>query len=300
VETPPAGFSRPTLVWTGSIEDAVPACPASTPNIAYKGFADGFYGAPAVCPPCVCDPPPATCNPSSTMQARQALFCQGPSVSVSPGAQPWNGACSAQNALNADALCGSFPCVSSVEVAPPEVQAGGSDCTPHASAPPDIPPIVADRVVACEGDAPIDCTTDGFICAPTPPAGFQTCIHAPIDVAGKCPYSFPIQLIATEQIGDGRACSECNCGKLQGASCTVEVSLYGDSTCSTTPIGTAEVKTGEYGCINVDTGAAVVGKKAKVTSVDPGHCIASGGLPEGSLYNATLKEVFCCRMPGPI
>ncbi|WP_437986927.1 hypothetical protein [Sorangium sp. So ce117] len=298
----PLGWFGPALLWFGP-RDQVPDCPAAAPNIGYEGFAD-LAPTPLACAACLCDPPDAA---TASCQlplgwSTHASACPGdPGGVTTPFAAPdgWDGACTAVNAIPAGQDCGGKPCVQSVSIEAPIVTATGA-CTPRVDEPP--PPALLDpwqtRALACVPGAYTECLGDRSTCMPSPdqpgvppPGGFLTCIFHEGDVTCEEPYLDRHVFYGGAE--DTRGCSECGCGELEGASCTVMASVYSDGACGEALASIIVSSTTPF-CGVTPPGVALGSKSAEVVAVDPGGCAPSGGEPTGELLPAE-PSTFCCR-----
>ncbi|WP_437300552.1 hypothetical protein [Sorangium sp. So ce426] len=299
----PLGWFGPALLWFGP-RDQVPDCPAAAPNIGYEGFAD-LAPAPLACAACLCDPPDAataSCQLPLGWSVHASSTCPGdPGGVTTPFAAPdgWDGACTAANAIPAGQDCGGRPCVQSVSIEAPIVTATGA-CTPRVDEPP--PPALLDpwqtRALACVPGAYTECVGDRSTCMPSPdqpgvppPGGFLTCIFHEGDVTCAEPYL--VRHVFYGGAEDTRGCSECGCGELEGASCTVMASVYSDGACGEALASIVVSSTTPF-CGVTPPGVALGSKSAEVVAVDPGGCAPSGGEPTGELMPAE-PSTFCCQ-----
>ncbi|WP_437716480.1 hypothetical protein WMF45_08670 [Sorangium sp. So ce448] len=301
----PLGWFGPALLWFGP-RDQVPDCPADAPNVGYEGFAD-LAPAPLACAACLCDPPEAaaaSCQLPLGWSAHTSTTCSGDPGSVAtafaaPGG--WDGACTAANAIPAGQNCGGQPCVKSISIdAPAVLVTATATCTPRVDEPP--PPALLDpwltRALACVPGAYTECLGDRSTCMPSPeqpgvppPGGFLTCIFHEGDVTCEEPYLDRHVFYGGAE--DRRGCSECGCGELEGASCTIMASVYSDGACAEQVASTLVSSRAPF-CGVTPPGIALGSKSAEVVAVDPGGCAPSGGEPTGELLPAE-PSTFCCQ-----
>ncbi|WP_437550944.1 hypothetical protein WME97_08290 [Sorangium sp. So ce367] len=301
----PLGWFGPALLWFGP-RDQVPACPAAAPNVGYEGFAD-LAPAPLACASCLCDPPEAataSCQLPLDWSAHTSTTCSGDPGRVettfaAPGG--WDGACTAENAIPAGQDCGGQPCVKSISIdAPAVLVTATAACTPRVDEPP--PPALLDpwltRALACVPGAYTECLGDRSTCMPSPeqpgvppPGGFLTCIFHEGDV--RCEEPYLDRHVFYGGAEDGRGCSECGCGELEGASCTIMASVYSDGACGEQVASTLVSSMAPF-CGVTPPGIALGSKSAEVVAVDPGGCAPSGGEPLGELLPAE-PSTFCCQ-----
>jgi hypothetical protein len=212
----------------------------------------------------------------------------------------WDGSCTTDHAITGGKMCGNTPCVQSLSVDPMLV-VEQTACTKV-----DPPPA---RVT---GDHPwqtfglgcnvsdSECIRPGDRCVPSAP-GFRICIHklGEEGVFGgdlECPEPFTEKTIFYEHYDDKRSCSECSCGPPVGSTCTSQVSVYSNDTCSGAPL--LELTHDEKmilpeKCIDLSPGVALGSKKASPPIYTPGKCEPSGGEPIGTVERTNAHTVCC-------
>ncbi|MGK3965060.1 hypothetical protein WMF38_12860 [Sorangium sp. So ce118] len=298
----PLGWFGPALLWYGP-PDQAPDCPAAAPNATYEGFAD-LAPAPFACAACLCDPPDAaaaSCQLPVGWSAHAATCAATvPDTVETAFAAPeaWDGACTAENAIPAGQDCGGQPCVQSLSIDAPAVTVTAA-CTARVDEPP--PPARLDpwqtRALACVPGAYTECPGDRSTCMPSPgqpgvppPGGFLTCVFHEGDVTCEEPYLD--RHVFYDGADDTRGCSECACGELEGASCTIMASVYSDGACADQVASTLISSMAPF-CGVTPPGVGLGSKSAEVVAVDPGACAPSGGEPIGELLPAA-PSTFCC------
>jgi hypothetical protein len=294
------GWTRPSLVWVGAKEDA-PECPQEAPMHEFDGYS-GLVVEPPHCAPCECEPPEVACALPSRMTTSTAA-CPGEapgSTHVSFDApDAWDGSCSADYAVAPGALCNGEPCVASLTAEPPLAISTGC----RVKSPPPSEPVKStwtSSVLACTGTYVAQCPSLAEICGPKPPAsppdGFDLCVYQD-GVIEECPSGWGRRSVYYSAEYEGRggdwACSACDCSVAIGASCTIAVSVFSDSACSS--LLDFHVVSSDDGplCRDVSSGVGLGSKSAELISSKPGACTPSGGevLGDPALVGATT---FCC------
>lgn len=293
---PPLGWSDPALLWIGAEIDA-PDCPDVAPVIGYEGHAD--LDAPNTCGACSCEPPAGSCGLPETITANAATCAN--TNAITPRTPwdppvPWDGTCTADDAVPANKLCMGVKCVQSVTIGPLTL-------TEDACAPASQPvPLKATAVWgtygrACIGSTTGGCEDHGTTCAAVPEVasgGFLTCIFHEGDV--ECPEgsSYADKHVLYGGLDDTRACSPCGCGAPVGSKCEALVSVYADGACGA-ELGAVTVTTEapEPPCLPVPAGSPLGSKSAGPATYTPGACQASGGEPMGAA-EPSGAATFCC------
>jgi hypothetical protein len=280
----------------------VPLCPGFAHVEGFTGYADPQVE-PAHCPTCDCSP--AACALPEEIHA-SAASCAGAEGAVStpfdapPG---WEGTCTTENAVPAGKLCGGVPCAQSVTVAPVTVE----PCKPVTKGAVEGPgvfpaPVWGAAVRECLIDVDTQgggCGT-GEWCAPVPPEGFQLCLYVKgDDPSYACREPFTERHVVFEGFGpDTRACSPCECGEPEGASCTAYVSIFSDGGCGD-PLDAVTVAQAGPVCVDVPPGLGLASKAAQWKTAKPGTCAHSGGAASGEVAPVGAITLCCQPAPGP-
>ncbi|AUX22320.1 uncharacterized protein SOCEGT47_028210 [Sorangium cellulosum] len=186
------------------------------------------------------------------------------------------------------------PCTVSVMASP--LEATGGACAPNAV---DVqrPSFRWTRLGrACAAAEPLGrgCNL-GQVCAPRPPAPFESGLCIAKDGDSACPPgAYTEKHVFFTDHEDSRGCrDDCTCSAPSGGTCPTMITLYSDSPMHTCATPVATVPAG--GCRDVAGNPAVVGRKA--TAPGPpsgGACAPSGGTPSGEV-RGTRPRTFCCR-----
>jgi hypothetical protein len=211
----------------------------------------------------------------------------------------WTGTCTADNAIDVGKLCGTEKCVQSLGIEPMLV-VEQSQCTKV-----DPPPALFSGGPPWEESVRVCVVTEagtcpqGSLCLP-PVDRVRTCVHrdGEHDEYGKvheCPGSYTDKMIVYEEYHDNRSCSECSCGSPVGSTCTSQISIYSDKTCSGAPLleWTHDNQMMPPLCHPLTPGVALGSKKATTPIYTPGKCEPSGGEPIGSVERIHPHTVCC-------
>lgn len=270
------------------------SCPAQSPVLHTALFADFLApDAPHVCPVCTCAPSETNCTPPIEWHASTEEAPGDAGILTAFDAPPgWDGSCTSDNAIPPGALCEGVPCVRSVAVSAPQMNAPPCTATPLGR---ESKPSAAWGTLAATcivNPLAGQCDTADEICAPELP-GVETCVQR----AGKhpCPPDYSIPRTFHDGAADTRACAPCTCGPPEDGSCTAIALAYSDPACAAA-VGakTIEANTPPQG-FDVPSGTALGSKAAQVIAT-PGACPPSGGEPTGTLTPGDPVTV-CCR-PG--
>lgn len=291
----PDGWGSPDFVWMGPEGDA-PPCPEAAPKLGYEGYAD--LDAPIACGGCQCGASTGTCSLPSVITASAAV-CPGDGAIFTPTDPPagWDGSCSTNHPVAADALCAGSPCVQSVTFGALSVT---ESCAPSVVSAPEIAPPTWHRFVrSCRTYSLAACPTHGLVCVPPPPPGYHVCVYIPGDAdcskAALAPYTE--KHLFYDTFSDSRSCTACACGPPVGSSCTSEVTLYSDDACTSLPVASVLADALHPLCLDVIPGSALGSKSATAPVYTPGPCMPSGGEPTGSA-EPVFPSTFCC-LPTP-
>lgn len=289
VPNAPLGWSQPVLLWAGAIEDA-PPCPKEAPTLGYEGYA-GLGATPLACPPCACEAPTGVgCVVPEGWRSSSAPCGQAGAMLIFDAPPGWDGACTAEHAIPAGAMCNGSPCVRSLTIHPP-TPVGGS-CAPKMDGPvPAKDQAFTTFARACLGNAYPPCSSPGDTCVPAAPEEFATCIYQKGDVA--CPDPWSVKHVFYEELIDDRGCSDCSCGPPEGSVCVASVSVYADGSCSNLLLSTSLGSAEPAACHDLMSGVALGSKVAEVDSVEPGECPPLGGEPIGDVSPGE-PATFCC------
>jgi hypothetical protein len=234
----PTSFSIPLLLWVGP--DPAPECPFLAP-IPEPGVLLRDLIVPAGdCPSCDCKPSTGSCALPTVMTAHAAI-CQNLPAPVDTSFDPppaWDGSCSADNAIPAQAQCppGSGTlCAQSLTI--------GALTKVDEKCEPDLPPIpkITEFAapswglvgVACQGytDPPFAGCGPGAMCVPMAEPGFRHCVKREGDHA--CPdEGYTDKVLFYGGVEDTRGCNACSCGPPEGGLCTATVSVFKDAACT--------------------------------------------------------------------
>jgi hypothetical protein len=210
---------------------------------------------------------------------------------------PWDGSCTPFNPIEMGQLCPPDGlCAQSLSIAPavltePDCERA-TDSIPIVTQP---PPTWATFAKGCHG-TPLSepCRSTGQICALTAD-GFLQCLHK--SGVLECPEFWPEQHIFYDEYKDTRSCSPCSCGEPVGSTCTTEISVYSNSTCSGTPLLHVPQGAKQTECYNLwPPGPALKSKKATPPTYHPGTCEPIGGEPVGGVV-ALNPRTYCCLPP---
>jgi hypothetical protein len=270
-----AGWSGPYELYEGPAGVAPPACGASFTGVVYNGNG-GLAYVPPTCSACSCG-------------GAMGLTCGAPSLTSYDAA----GCATSCGNLTLNAACNTLPtCGAGNPVGAVAVTAAptsGGSCTPSGGVPTKPAPTWSTVARGC-GLA----RTGSGACGPTAacapktglPFGTGQCIVQGGDVA--CPGGpYTIRHLYFTGFDDQRGCTTCNCGGVNGATCSTTVTLYTGKNCN----NTAQPLTAPQTCATA-TGQP---KSAASTSVvaSPGSCDATGGAPMGAV-SASGPTTFCC------
>ena len=139
----------------------------------------------------------------------------------------WDGGCLPDKAIPPGTS------IQSVTIEPLAVQESG--CTPSQPVPVLAPVTWSTFAWACQG-TPSGTCSDGEYCASFVPApGFLVCVghEGAVTCPTDSPYANPY-VFYDPTAYDTRSCSACACGSPSGSTCSADVSVYSDATCSTT------------------------------------------------------------------
>ncbi|HEY8089589.1 MAG TPA: hypothetical protein VIF09_17135 [Polyangiaceae bacterium] len=276
VAAPPAGWSGPVELYTGTTAQGAP--PACGPGFAATPAFDGNAGLTApssTCTSCGCSSPAGGSCAGPVITFYIDSSC-GTEVPIQ-GTQTVTSSCSATN-----------PVAQSLEVAAP-VATGGTCAGTGGTA--TTPPAAWSRVArACSpsSTAAGGVCGSGRVCAPVPGSAFSTsaCVLQ-AGVATACPPSYPAgPQVFYSGLDDQRACSACQCSAPTGATCTIGTPAITSCIDSTT-LGAPNACTA---LSNPDTFKLA----STPTLSSPGSCsVSGGGAPAG---NATPNGAtsFCC------
>ncbi|MDC3956257.1 hypothetical protein KEG38_20520 [Polyangium jinanense] len=280
----------PSFVWMGKETDPLPP---PLPGTVRETWVDVTFAEPA-CPACSCATPSDACILPAAWNV-ESTACQDntiPTITSFGAPAGWDGTCSPENALPAGLDCGGVPCAGSLVVEPPTL----APCVPEPAIPPEgqpLPPPVRTRVIEVASADFGNC--DGFkACIPNTPAGYRLCIVADgLGAAHPCPDAWPERHTGWEQAEEGRHCSACTCGPVEGGSCTVRVKAYTDGACGNEQASMSLSSNGGTKCVDLLSGAAVGSKTAEILSYDAGACQPSGGDIVGETFTA-WPVTYCC------
>jgi hypothetical protein len=214
---------------------------------------------------------------------------------------PWDGSCTTDNAIQVNKTCGNEPCVQSLSVGPMLV-VEQTQCTQI-----DPPPALVTAGTPWEAFGRICRTTPAgkchdhdSLCLP-PIDGVRTCVQreGEFDQYGtpyECPPHYTEKMVFYRDYYDQRSCSECSCGPPVGSTCTSQISIYSNSTCSGAPV--LELMHDEKimppnNCYALSPGVALGSKKASPPIYTPGACTPSGGEPIGAVVRKYPRTVCC-------
>jgi hypothetical protein len=292
VPSVPFGWSGFAALFEG-VQAQEPACPAVFPSPnPYVGHHTPIGGS-ASCSACSCDPAAGqTCSPPLEITVQNKPCGNVPNftgkVSMPAG---WNGSCYGPNGFPAGDVQCNGACNVSVTSAPPTVSGGA--CAPSGGQA-TVPPLSwAILGKACGDSAFGGGCGAGNVCQPKPPLPFISgiCIYKSGDHQCQGP-TYTQKHVFYGDAMDTRGCTGCQCGAVSGGSCTIEMSVYSDTTQNTCTTLAATFNAG--GCGNLNGNPAVYSRKATVTQPPTGGtCPASGGQPTGSIMPSD-PTTFCC------
>jgi hypothetical protein len=294
VPLPPFDWQGPALFLTGPA-GSPPECPSNAPVTATLGFTDAGEQPDAGCTSCGCGrATAASCAPPTHIFA-SALPCSAGAPLSAPfdPPAPWDGGCTANDPVAANADCGGSPCVASI-VAGPLVDNG---CVPVQAVPVDAgPPGWGTEAVACVGSMdPLGaCTDHGQTCTPSAPpsSGFLTCIFQ--DGDNPCPDGSPYtdRHVVYEDFQDQRGCTACSCGAAD-MPCTAQLGVFQDSTCNMVLLD-ASISSAGQSCFDLPDAGPPLGSKDVMLLPRSGVCLPSGGEPTDGGFVPSGAATFCC------
>jgi hypothetical protein len=303
---PPApGFLGPEFVYKGAALGAL-ECPVEAPTQSFYGVADPSLvpPPPLSCPACACDAPEGACTLPATWTVSSAA-CADPAGGIKTPFDPpagWDGACLADKAIPAGAMCSGKPCVRSVTVSAPVLEE--TPCTPRKLESEPKPtgfkaelPLDWRVAQACGPASPwLACKgEEDKLCVPKPSEAFATCVRAPGDVA--CPAGWPVRALYFADWQDARACSDCACSAPMGGSCLVRATVASDATCSAQPQPLFVSSMDPGGCVDVPSGVALGSKEAALLAYEPGTCTPLESVTEGKV-DVSGPVTLCCLADG--
>ena len=310
--TLPSGWTGYFALYDG-LPSGVPGCSGTWPTQAFEGNGQ-LTSLPATCNSMCGTPTGGTCQIPELDISDAACTVQGvcsgpvtPPTGYTPGAcfnfpasPPGSGftyfggsTCGPQTTTNCST--GTKPCNVSAAVGPGTV--AGSSCAPIATAP-TLPAVTwGSTGQACGGATPGTGCGSSDTCMPIPESPFVSSGVCIMQAGNQtCPAGqFTDQHIFYAGTTDTRACTTGSCGAATSDTCTVEWTLYSDT--SATPNCTTLQMTVDSGKCAAFTGGAsvqITSAKAKVT-VPPngGSCTPVDGQPTGSV-TPTGATTFCC------
>jgi hypothetical protein len=149
------------------------------------------------------------------------------------------------------------------------------------------------------------CGTSSDFCMNLGPRhGFRQCIWK--EGKHECPTERPEvyteRFVFYEEYEDTRSCSDCACGVPAGSTCTAQIAVYANSTCSGNPLEEwmHQTSLGDPPvCKNLLLAGTNLGsKEASLPTYTPGTCIPFGGNPIGSIVGSGAVKTACC-IPQP-
>lgn len=294
----PAGFTEPMLVWMGPAGQE-PPCPEATPHEAYHGFAE-LEAKEISCPACACDAPKGTCALPKKITASSGT-CTAPSAAHLDFDPPtgWEGSCTTQGAITADAKCNGGPCAQSLTIEP--LRLSEEPCTPRALVPKvharekPSSAVFKTAAIACQPDSAQPCAGGLGACLPSTeaPLGFESCILAVGEV--QCPETYPHPHVFYSGFTDTRGCSECTCGPPEGGGCSSLLTVYQDSACKGSVLVGISLEAREFSfCADIPGNLALGSKIASAPKYAPGSCAPHGGVAFGAVAT-TGTATLCCR-----
>ncbi len=298
----PDGWTGHYALADGALAALPGNCPGSTyPNPFYTGYR--LPNAPApTCSTCSCGAPAGqTCSLSIHVAAGTcANFNSATGVCQVPRPVMVNGSCDASGgilpggkttcSLPVNSMCpnGTAACHQAV-YADAATLVGGA-CPPNVQNPTIVPFSWNNAARACQPAAEGAGCANSFACLPNAPAPFGAiCISHVGDIA--CPIGSGYTLKKTfndlDPVDD-RACSDCQCSAVNGASCSTTTEVYSDS--CLTKVATLP----PAGCVALTGNPAVLGRKSVGTTITAGSCAPSGGQAMGAAVGQN-PTTFCCQ-----
>lgn len=267
----PAGWSGPIVLVTGPGDAAAPSCPATAPSTAFT-TRSAMTAAPADCG-CACTPPSAaamSCG-SGTLQTIGSSFCA---------------ALGTNHSTLADGECRSIPSLPTSgrwTVSSPPFSTSATGCTPAPST--TLPPITwGASHRGCGIGTPVGCG-DAQVCVPPREAGERLCVYVDGDAA--CPPAFPVSLATAEDATEGRSCSACSCGAIEG-SCGGAINIA--SSCAG---GGGTILYASVGVGSCTVPVSAPTPYASANFVPTATCPPSATAPTGEVTPTTVRTVCC-------
>lgn len=133
--------------------------------------------------------------------------------------------------------------------------------------------------------------------------GFQVCVRYqdisamdddPMWENTSCPPEYPEKLIGHLGVEDG--CGECTCELREGATCSFEVSVYGDSKC--TELLGSKVVSLDDPCLTLPAPSAAGGVVVRKRDAGPVACEPRDVGPRRTSPTPVRREMFCCQPRG--
>jgi hypothetical protein len=156
--------------------------------------------------------------------------------------------------------------------------------------------------LACSGEpGAAGCGDSGRFCMNVGPRqGFRRCVYKPGVHAcpDESPQKYTDRFVFYQQYEDKRHCTPCTCGVPTGSTCTAQISVYSNNTCSGNPVAEWMYQTSQGdppGCVNLLAGGTgLESKEASPPIYTPGKCTPFGGNPIGSVVASGDVWTVCC------
>ncbi len=299
----------PISLWVSAPGSLPKECPNGVSNEKFRLFAE-LDAPPAACEPCTCGPSEGTCTKLPETIEIRAGECGESDAAALPfdGPAGWDGACTSENALPADAQCGGEPCAQSVWASPLPGPTSETPCSPTK----EMPAFTTKTEwklagLACMGNTDDDACGTGITdtetekkyCVREPGPGWLSCVYTD-GVQKECPanYNFARYEMHPEVAIDDRGCDACACGSIEASRCDASLRLYNDATCSSEFEKLALASPYDK-CVDIVPPGRAIGAKA-ITDLAyvQGTCASAGGAPKGGAFpDPTSAVTFCCLGP---
>lgn len=267
----PAGWTGPIVLLTGPGDGTAPSCPATAPTTAFT-TRSAMTAAPADCD-CACTPPPSgtmSCG-SGTLQTNGNSFCV---------------ALGTNHSTVADGECrsiSSLPSTGRWQVTSPPFSTSASGCTPVPST--TLPPVAWGASHRGCGIATPTACGDAQVCLPPRESGERLCVY--VEGEATCPAAFPVPLATAEGSTDGRSCTACTCGAIDG-SCGGGISVI--SSCSG---GGSTILYADVGVGACTPAVSAATPHAFANFTPTATCPPSTTAPAGEVTPTTVRTVCC-------
>jgi len=282
VPGPPADWVGPIAFWEGMTSSALPDCPPgyANPNDRYRDLS-----APNPCT-CTCAAQGQACSTTLHIHSDQgcAMDKECATVSAVSTCKGVSGCIGSQGTMVADAWTIS-----------------GGSCAATITPPGPVTWRYHARLCQPTGS----CDDPSQVCAPTPPLPYvtQRCVTRVMSAGQtlpECPLDYPLRNETLyEAFTDTRSCTACGCSSVSGGSCSGQLLMGRDTTCSVMGIGSTTYPLEGGGCQPFNLGSGNVRPTSVIGqyTVTPGTCsVASQPSQKGDAVPSGRATVVCCKL----